>query len=458
MPAAESPTRVRQQILVTATLVAFLMYLDRICLGEIVSSSSFKESVNLSQNEVRAWVKTLFFWLPQSWQDGLGASKPVDLVKGAFFWAYALAQVPAGWLSDRFGARILICVYIAVWSGFTAATSFAWGFTSLMLARLGCGLAEAGYYPASSSLLTRWAHVARRGFASSWISWGGRVGGVVAPMLTAYVIVTSGDWRWAGWVYGGFGLIVAGVFWFVFREHPRLHPRCNDAEVALLAEGRGQFTPRREPPRRFPLLAACRSGNLWLANAVQFFTNIGWAFLILSLPDYLKVVLHQDDKASGTITSIVLGLGVAALPLGGMVNDALSRRFGRRLGQMLPMSVSKFIAAGFYLLAIQTQTLWLAVIAFGLVTFFVDFGLPAIWTVMQDISGKYQAQLFGWGNMWGNFGAAIQPMLFTAVIVHYDTNGDYHEGVWMCAGAFVLAGVFALFVNSEQPVTKEARA
>jgi ACS family glucarate transporter-like MFS transporter len=89
------------------------------------------------------------------------------------------------------------------------------------------------------------------------------------------------------------------------------------------------------------------------------------------------------------------------------------------------------------------------------VAFFGDFGLPAMWTTMQDISGKYQAQLFGWGNMWGNFGAAIMPMLFTAVLERFDTNHDYHEGVWLCAGAFVLAGVFALFVNAEKPVTED---
>ena len=37
----------------------------------------------------------------------------------------------------------------------------------------------------------------------------------------------------------------------------------------------------------------------------------------------------------------------------------------------------------------------------------------------------------------------------------YDTNHDFHEGVWMCATAFVLAGVFALFVNAEKPVIQE---
>ena len=221
----------------------------------------------------------------------------------------------------------------------------------------------------------------------------------------------------------------------------------------VLAEGRGEFLPVKDPPKRFPLLTACRSKNLWMANGVQFFTNIGWAFLILSLPDYHKKVMHLDDGMTGLITTGALTIGIAALPLGGMLTDQISRKHGKRLGRMLPMSVTKFAAAGCYVLALYTDTAWGMAIMFGLVAFFADIGLPAMWTLMQDISGKHQAQLFGWGNMWGNFGAAIQPVMFTAVLKAFDTNHDFYEGVWLCAVAFVLAGVFALFVNAEKPVT-----
>jgi MFS family permease len=427
------PTNVRHHILATATLVAFLMYLDRICLAQIISSDSFQKNINLDQSEI-------------------------DWIKGAFFWAYALFQVPAGWLSDRFGARMLITIYIAAWSLFTAATSFSTGFVTLFIARLLCGLAEAGYYPASSSLLTRWAHVGSRGLASSFISWGGRIGGALAPWLTAFVIMTSGDWRYAGWIYGFGGIAVAACYWIVFREHPRQHPRCNDAEIALLAEGRGDFLPAKHPPRSFPWAAACSSMNLWFVNAVQFFTNIGWAFLILSLPDYLKKVMKFDDATAGWVTTAALFIGISALPIGGATTDYISRRWGKRLGRMLPMSVTKFAAAACYLLAVTTDSPWGMAVTFGLVTFFADFGLPAMWTTMQDISGKHQAQLFGWSNMWGNFGAALLPIMFTKVLLLYDTNHDYHEGVWLCAAAFVLAGLFALFVNAEKPVVREERA
>lgn len=424
------PTAVRHQILATATLVAFLMYLDRICLGEIVKSTSFQRSIPLDEHQV-------------------------DLIKGSFFWAYALAQVPAGMLSDRFGARMLISLYIAVWSVFTLATGFSAGFMTLMLVRFGCGLAEAGYYPASSGLVTRWAHIENRGMASSAIAWGGRVGGAVAPMLTSTLIATLGDWRWAGWIYGGVGVFVALLYWAVFRDHPRLHPRCNEAEVSLLAEGRGAFLPEKRASGGFPWKAACTSKNLWMANGLQFFTNIGWAFLVLYLGDYLKTVLHVDDKTGGTMTTVVLCIGIIGMPVGGWATDYFSRRYGKRLGRMLPMSVSKFIAAALYVVAISTPSPWLATVWFGLATFFADFGLPALWTTMQDISGRHQAKLFGWSNMWGNFGAAVQPLLFRFVLTRFDTNHDFHEGVWFCAAAFIVAGVFAIGVNAEQPVVEK---
>jgi ACS family glucarate transporter-like MFS transporter len=122
------------------------------------------------------------------------------------------------------------------------------------------------------------------------------------------------------------------------------------------------------------------------------------------------------------------------------------------------MALSKFVAAALYLLALQLKSPVALAVVFGLVAFWADLGLPAMWTTMQDISGKHQAQLFGWGNMWGNLGAAIMPLLFNKVLVVYDHNQDRHEGVWLCAAAFVLAGLCALAVDATKPVSREPGA
>src|SRR5882757_2527406 len=103
------PTSVRHWVLIATTLVAFLMYLDRACLGWMLSSKSFHADIDLSPTAE-------------------------NNLKSAFFWAYALAQLPAGWLAERFGKRVLMTVLILTWSGFTALTGFSHGVTLLFIA------------------------------------------------------------------------------------------------------------------------------------------------------------------------------------------------------------------------------------------------------------------------------------------------------------------------------------
>ncbi|HYF36107.1 MAG TPA: MFS transporter [Prosthecobacter sp.] len=427
----EKPTHVRHSVLAITTMVAFMMYLDRICLAWIVDSKSFKGDINLTPSEL-------------SW------------VKGVFFWAYAAAQVPAGWLSDRFGARILMTTYIVLWSLCTIATSLSAGVVTLVIARICCGLAEAGAYPASSSILTKWAHINWRGVGSSIISSGGRIGGALAPWLTASVIIaTLANWRWVGWIYGVVGIAVAVVFWVVFRDHPKLHPKVNQAELDLLSEGRGDFSPVREPPRRFPWRAALTSRNLWFASLYQTATNVGWAFLVNSLSVYLAEVKHLDDKVNGQVSSIALTIGIIGLPLGGMLTDYWSKKYGVRAGRLLPLVVTRCVAVAAYFAAMAADTPLELAIGFGLLAIFVDMGMPAMWTLMQDISGRHQAQLFGWANMWGNFGAGLQPILVAWILLHYDANKDYQEPMLFSAAALLLSIFLAFGIDASKPVVKE---
>src|ERR1700731_5480132 len=65
----------------------------------------------------------------------------------AFVWAYALFQVPGGWLSDRFGARTVLGTIVAYWSIMTAATGLAFSSTSFIVLRFLFGIGEAGAFP-----------------------------------------------------------------------------------------------------------------------------------------------------------------------------------------------------------------------------------------------------------------------------------------------------------------------
>src|SRR5437870_346486 len=157
-----SPSRVRYGVILLATLMAVFLYLDRICLSFL--ERYIKEDLGLS-NAQAGWLLS------------------------AFFWAYALGQVPAGWLSDRFGARTVLALYILLWSLFTGWMGLAESFLLLVVFRFGCGLAQAGAYPTSAGIVSKWVPFSARAKASSLIATGGRIGMFAAPVLTAYLLV-----------------------------------------------------------------------------------------------------------------------------------------------------------------------------------------------------------------------------------------------------------------------------
>jgi MFS family permease len=422
---ARGATNIRHAIVFATTMAAFLMYVDRACFAWIIGADSFQRDITLT-----AWQR--------------------EFLKGAFFWAYALAQVPAGWLAERFGKRVLMSGMILIWSAFTALTGFADGFIMLLIARIGCGVAEAGAYPIAGSLLSRWAHPNWRAMASSVVAMGGRLGLVLAPIITARVIALL-EWRWAGWIYGLAGIASAALFFIVFRETPDQHPACNEAERNYLA-------PAKAVPKKsfggFPLMALLTDGSVWLMCAVQFLTNIGWAFAVNSLSDYFKVAHKVDDKTNGDISTLTLTFGVPALLIGGYLTDLCTRRLGVRYGRLVPMVSTRFLAAGIFLACLGTDNLTVLVVLLGLMIFFNDAGLPSMWAWAQDVGGRQVAPILGWANMWGNFGAALQPQLLLWV-KGYDANGDSKEAFIASSIAFALSGVLALGINCEKPVVKE---
>lgn len=422
----ERPTSVRHWILAATTAAAFLMYLDRICMAAIMNSDSFKKDIPLDP-------------LMDGW------------IKGAFFAAYALGQLPAGYLAVRFGSRSLMSLYILLWSGFTVLTGFATGAISLLLARVGCGLAEAGAYPISSGLLARWSEWSKRGFTSSVVSLGGRVGGALAPWLTVTVIAGFGNWRWAGWIYGAAGVFFALFFWKVFRERPKEHPKVNEAELALLEAGRPPETEAGEKKAYvFPWRLALTHGSLWMNSGAQFFTNLGWAFLAVSLSKYLIEVKGVEKSLAETINTLALSIGIVGLIVGGFFTDTCLRKWGVRLGRIIPLAGSRFLAALFFVIAMGLDNPWALMAAFGMAAFSTDFGLPALWAGLQEMCGKHTPPLFGWANMWGNMGAAVGIWVLPVVIKALDRNGDWREGLIFCAVAFVVSGLFCLGFNAEK--------
>jgi MFS family permease len=424
---ASAPTNVRRRIIAVSMAMAFILYLDRICLAEIVKSASFNADVALTKSEI-------------------------GRLLGSFFFAYALFQVPAGWISDRFGARAMLTSYIVLWSLFTALTGAVSSFPALLAMRLLCGAAEAGAYPTSNAIIRRWIPLASRARASSFVTVGGRIGGTLAPVITAWLVVSIGHWRPVLWLDGAVGLLIAVAYWRVVRNSPAEHPDCNAAERALIGK-----PPVDAPPSLrdlgATLLAFCQSRNLWLLALVGFLLNIGWAFLITWLPTYLKEAKHVEEVAGGRMVTLVLACGMVGHLAGGWLTDFSTRKFGLRRGRVLPLTTSGLLAGSAYVGCIYIDSAWGVIACCGLVSFAVDMGNPATWAIMQDIGGRVTAAAAGWANMWGNFGASLTGFMVPWLGGIAKSNEAGQSLVFMvCAGALVASGLAALGLNATRQV------
>ncbi|WP_278467142.1 MFS transporter [Gimesia maris] len=552
---------VRYRVIFVCMLMAVLLYLDRFCI-------SFAE----------VFIK-----------DELGLSdEQIGILLGSFFVSYALCQVPSGWFSDRFGARKMLTIYILMWSLFTAMTGLATGFIMLLIFRLGFGLSQAGAYPTSANIVSKWMPLTERGFASSMVTVGGRIGGALAPVLTAFLIIlfvpmsessdlksgdimnphalattflervdekqvfetkiyeglTSGDreylkaaaadpkiesgtavegdfvanlnsilreqtlydpadfegltlnqqaeqllnvspgelnveqrsrlnrllfearysadvrkvqgkgWRKMMMTYGLVGILIAGIFWWVIRDYPRVHPACSEQELALIEHGRLESDKDHSKQiGGIPFKAIMKNQSLWLLSLSQFCTNVGWLFLVTWLPRFLDEEYQVPLEERGKMVTIALAVGWLGTLSGGKVTDWLMRRISLRWSRVLPIALSRFTAMAAYLVCLLEISPWTSVIMFSIVAFSTDFGSPAMWAFNQDIAGKHVGSVLGWGNMWGNLGAAVAPSLMIAVITVNTASGEEHH--WnmafvTCAIAFFIAGVASLFVDSSR--------
>ncbi|MCA9055241.1 MAG: MFS transporter, partial [Planctomycetaceae bacterium] len=291
----------------------------------------------------------------------------------------------------------------------------------------------------------------QRGTASSIVSFGGRLGGAIAPALTAFLLSNVIGWRGVLVVYGLLGLFAAALFWWIFRESPADHPQANDLERDLIAVGETDAGPAGPPPFP-PLIPLLRSGTMWLMCALQFGVNIGWVFLITWLPTYLKEVKEVDPEIGGWMSTLVLCAGIVGMLLGGPLTDICTRRLGRRWGRSLPLVTCYALAVVAYLSCLTFESAWSFVAAAAVVAFLTDLSVPSIWAYMQDVGGRNTAAVFGWGNMWGNLGAATTPKLVPLILKHWDHNGDWHEAFLLFSAGFALAGVAALGINADRRI------
>ena len=256
-------------------------------------------------------------------------------------------------------------------------------------------------------------------------------------------------WRPVMVAYGVAGLFVAGLFWMVVRNRPEEHARVNQAEAELISGGRPEGAPGPHGQAgNVPWGRLLKSRSMWFNCFGQVGTNIGWVFLVTWFPRYLLDEHSVPIIERGMMASTPLFVGWLGMLGGGRLTDVLVKRVGLKWGRRIPWAFSRFIGMAAFLTCPFLDSPWSVTAALSVVAVSTDLGTASGWAFCQDVGGRYVGSVLGWGNMWGNLGATVSPILLVWV---FDTLG-WTEMFMVCAAAFMSAGLFALGIDASVPI------
>ena len=404
-----APTSVRYRVLVLTFILAFIMYLDRVCMG-IVQPMIMRE-FNLDK-------------ITMGWS------------VSAFLWAYAIFQIPAGWMADRYGGRIVLAAALAWWSIFTAGTGLAVGAISLAVTRFLFGAGEAAAFPASSRAIVRWLPMEQRAFGQGFQHSGSRLGAALTPPL---VVFLSAQWGWR-WMFGAFGLIgvVFAFFWYAYyRDFPRDHKGVNAAELKILE--RAGVPKRSGNLLSVPWRRILHSPDLWFLSCMYFcYGWVLWMYLNW-YPTYLVEARGYTMAEVGFGASLPLLAATATNIGGGWISDVLSRRLGLKRGRLF-VSVAGFTIAGLGLIpgvlaeSAAISTLCLTIAVAGL-----ELTVPVSWALSLDIGGEFSGSVSAVMNTLGATGGALGGICVGYLATNLGWNWPFLTASVLCGMAAILA-------------------
>jgi MFS family permease len=372
----------RWVILALLAVGALIAFVDRINISAALAVDPFKAHFNLSHLD-RGWVNS------------------------AFFWSYALFQIPMGWVVDRFGVKRPYAICFAVWCLASAAIGLMPALVGLILMRLIIGAAEAVVVPATYRWIRNNFHPNDSGTAVGLYMLGSKFGPAIGAPLAAWLIVTF-NWKLMFLITG-----FAGMLWLI----PWMLLANNDLPRA--GEGAAKKKAATIPFRN--ILA---SPLIWGTLVINFCYNYFTFFCMTWMPSYLveQRGLSLSEMGLYTFYSFA-GIAIVAL-VAGWSADKLIQRYGNAVLIRKVFVVSGFAIASTVVLGARADTVeaalfWnvLSLSGLGLTTA-NNLALCSLTLIPAPIVG----QVKGFQNVASALAGIVAPLL-TGWLLH--VSGSY---------------------------------
>lgn len=422
----EIPTQGRKIVLLFLCSLAGIMYLDRICMAQAIKS--IQQEFQLTNTHA-------------------------SYIAMAFTLSYGIFEIPTGRWGDQMGSRAVLTRISIWWSAFTALTGACWGFWSLLIVRFLFGAGEAGCYPNTARVLSKWFPVQEAGRAQGWVLTSAQIGAVLSPIVAAYLISQVG-WRGSFVIFGAIGVVWAGIFWWWFRDDPAAHPAVNAAELMLI---RQQLQHPHQGHGAVPWGLVFKNPSIWILGVIQICASFNSYFYFTWFSKYLMSGRGVPDLEAGGLASMALAGSAVGTFLGGYLANWISNT-SQRPDQTRSITCGScfVLAAGCLWASLQAESprimaLWATM---SCVCAFVT--LPNWWSCAIGISGRHVGALFGLMNTMGVIGGMGSQYFFGRFTDWRKAQGYEGRAQWDPAFyvdiGIILFGALLWFVYRSIPV------
>ena len=356
----------------------------------------------------------------------------------AFLLGYALFQIPAGAIADRFGARRILSWITWLWFMFTIMQTFmGWGSYRLettvalivfIICRLLLGISASPTYPGSAQGVSRWVIPRFQGRANGIVIASIGLGSAIAPPLVSGIMVTMG-WRVA-LIGSALPALAAALIWLRIKEPENL--------AAITA-----VHSRTEPVQGSEYRKKLRSPSFYLLTIS--YTLQGYVGYIFVTWFYLYLVQerHFGLLTGAWMSSLPWILSIVSIPLGGYISDRLAAGkagpvWGRRIVPLTGMALSGILIS----MGAHTGSAVMAAISLAFATAMILCVEGPFWAMMMQIAGKRSGTAGGIMNMGSNLGGLISPALTPVIASLIGWENALHvAAVLAILGAFLWLGI-----------------
>lgn len=379
----------------------------------------------------------------------------VGFAASIFFFAYAIAQVSAGYLADKIGSKRVMSIAIVVFTAVTFLTGLVRNYTQFILLRLGLGLGEGHHFSPANKTIADWFPRSEKGRATAFFSTTWAFAPAIIPVMITYIAAAmGGSWREIFYVLAIPGIFGIAILWYFVADKPEdmlRKGRLSQEEYDYIKAG--LVTTDEDNIKKLGIGVILKDPSLWLYS-LQLFCLLAIYWGSTSWISSFLVEQHGFNlKTMGLLASLPYAVAIISTMLGGTLMDKVFHR-------TKPVALISFLAAIPILIYMgqvpkgSTNMLILMLILNG---FFVNMVWGVIYAFPQMRYPKeVVGSAVGLSNGIGQLGAFISPLLAGYLVQRTATGAFSYDKVFLMFAAFAaVAAVVTIFLKEEPYVIKD---